>query len=60
MEYIVLGIRLGKDDLQNIKVDDCPICKHPTIQAKISRKHWYTCLVCGNLLELEYVVREKK
>ncbi len=57
MEYIVKGIRLNKDDLQNIKIDDCPRCKHPTLQIKLGGGPWHTCLGCGNLLELEYVVK---
>jgi len=57
MEYIVKGVRLNKDDLQNIKIDDCPRCKHPTLQAKLRENHWHTCLVCGSLLSLEYVVK---
>ena len=55
MEYIVKGVRLEKNDLQNLKIDDCPVCKHPTLQARIDRSHWDTCLVCGKLLQLKYV-----
>ena len=57
MEYIVKGVRLNKNGLENLKIDDCPVCKHPTLQAKLADSIWHTCLMCGNVLKLEYIAR---
>ena len=57
MEHIVTGVRLNKDDLQNMRVEHCPKCTHLTLQAKIVSDSYHTCLGCGSLLKLEYVVK---
>ncbi len=55
--YISKGCRINKDDLKKFKVDECPQCNHLTLQAQIGGDLWHTCLSCGRVLELRYVVK---
>lgn len=55
--HITKGCHLTKDDLGKIKVDECPQCKHLTLQVQVGENHWHTCLNCGKVLELQYVVK---
>lgn len=57
-EYIVTGVRLDKKDLPNLKIDNCPVCEHPTLQARLGNENWHTCLNCGKVLKLTYVAKE--
>jgi len=58
MDRIVTMVRLTKGDLQNMRIDDCPRCKHLTLQAKVESDIWFTCLTCGGLISLERIVSE--
>ena len=56
MDYILKGMRLDKNDLNKLRIDTCPKCQHPTLQARLVDSFKYTCLNCGSVLAMATVV----